>query len=394
LLINIISKKIRKNLEDKTMKVTHFDEPIAILDKLSTGDILMRTSEMSFLCGLLKQYRPKKIVEIGIADGGTTAVILNCLNMLDLCNTMYSIDIAGKSHSDSSKKIGYLAEECKELIQYKYEHSINVGILPNYIEKIGNDIDFVIIDTIHMLPGEVLDFITILPYLKENAVVVLHDTTLNHEGAPWGWEKDATRVIYSSTVGERITSEQYGHDINIGAIQITKDTIKYVENLFQSLLLTWKYELDENHRLDYRRIFEKFYEKKYLDIYDLACSKNKNTYPRMRAEYANGMNNAFDYAKKFKGKNFYLYGAGQIAEKFAKILKANNISVCGYIVSDGKEKKDDSVSYLHEIDRENENTAICVATCVVYQKEIDAVIQDKKNLYFLDEKVVSFLEKV
>ncbi len=35
----------------------------------------MSVFESTFLCGLLKQYRPEKIVEVGVAGGATTAII-------------------------------------------------------------------------------------------------------------------------------------------------------------------------------------------------------------------------------------------------------------------------------------------------------------------------------
>ncbi len=37
-----------------------------------------------------------------------------------------------------------------------------------------------IIDTMHMLPGEVLDFLSLLSWLGERAVVVLHDIAIMH----------------------------------------------------------------------------------------------------------------------------------------------------------------------------------------------------------------------
>ena len=42
----------------------------------------MTSFEKAFLCGLLKEKRPKKIVELGVSGGGTTAVILTCLKLL------------------------------------------------------------------------------------------------------------------------------------------------------------------------------------------------------------------------------------------------------------------------------------------------------------------------
>ena len=35
--------------------------------------------------------------------------------------------------------------------------------------------DFVFLDTAHSAPGEILNFIEILPFLNENAILVLHD---------------------------------------------------------------------------------------------------------------------------------------------------------------------------------------------------------------------------
>ena len=36
----------------------------------------MSEFESAFLCGAIKQFRPKKILEVGVAAGATTAIIL------------------------------------------------------------------------------------------------------------------------------------------------------------------------------------------------------------------------------------------------------------------------------------------------------------------------------
>ena len=48
------------------------------------GEPEMSEFESAFLCGLLKKFRPKKILEIGVAAGGTTAVMLQCLEDMKL----------------------------------------------------------------------------------------------------------------------------------------------------------------------------------------------------------------------------------------------------------------------------------------------------------------------
>ncbi len=39
----------------------------------------MSEFESAFLCGLLKKFKPKKVLEIGVAGGATTAIMLQCL---------------------------------------------------------------------------------------------------------------------------------------------------------------------------------------------------------------------------------------------------------------------------------------------------------------------------
>ena len=79
-----------------------FLEPKKILDKIAQGESEMTEWQLGFLCGLIKQKKPKKILEIGVAAGGTTAVILNCVAQLDLDTEVFSIDINEKLYSDNT----------------------------------------------------------------------------------------------------------------------------------------------------------------------------------------------------------------------------------------------------------------------------------------------------
>ena len=59
--------------------------------------------------------------------------------------------------------------------------SLNWNTTSVFIENIGGDIDFVFIDTAHLMSGEVLNVIEILPFLKENAIIAFDD--VNHQSA-------------------------------------------------------------------------------------------------------------------------------------------------------------------------------------------------------------------
>ena len=44
----------------------------------------MTKSQLEFVCRLLEENKPHKIVEVGIAAGGTSVVIINKINSLNL----------------------------------------------------------------------------------------------------------------------------------------------------------------------------------------------------------------------------------------------------------------------------------------------------------------------
>ena len=54
----------------------------------------MTEFDSAFLCGALKTFRPKKILEVGVAGGATTAIILQTLENIGEPYEMHSIDVA------------------------------------------------------------------------------------------------------------------------------------------------------------------------------------------------------------------------------------------------------------------------------------------------------------
>ena len=71
-----------RNYSDRKIEMTHF--------------------ESGFLCGLLKRERPKKILEVGVAAGGTSAVLLKSISMLNLNAKLYSVDLCHKYYANPS----------------------------------------------------------------------------------------------------------------------------------------------------------------------------------------------------------------------------------------------------------------------------------------------------
>ena len=62
--------------------------------------ILMSGNQMEFLNGIVRKFKPKKIVEIGVFKGGSTIIMLNAIK--DIKNAhIYSIDINNEDYIGS-----------------------------------------------------------------------------------------------------------------------------------------------------------------------------------------------------------------------------------------------------------------------------------------------------
>lgn len=296
--INIWRETIMETLHIN--EVDLFSEPrLQILPKLTKilNEPEMSIFESAFLCGLLKKYKPHKIVEVGIAGGGTTAIILQCMEMLHIENwVIHSIDYSERFYMDSNYQSGFLADEAKKFLgknanQNHYFHFGNVA--SSFMEEIGKDVDFLIIDTMHILPGEVLDFISLLPWLDQNAVVVLHDIARNQYAPLVHSNCFATGELFSSVVAEKyINYDASRNELypNIGAFIVNENTKKYIENVFLSLFLTWSYQPEEKQIAEYRNVIKKYYRKELVDLFELSIRINtkKRTFKEriVRAAYA------------------------------------------------------------------------------------------------------------
>lgn len=245
----------------------------------------MNQMQHAFLCGIIREYRPKKIVELGVAEGGTTAVIMNALCKLELDSEFISVDLYERLYCDKQKETGYIYKEMAERKGWrKDKHLFLLGdTIAGQIESIGKEIEMIILDTTHWLPGEVLDFLCVLPYLAQNAMVVLHDIDLNYLCA---MQKEAdralivqktisTRVLFSVVAAEKFLCSNNFLPNNIGAFRINADTYKYILNVVSALNLAWEDEMPENMLGKYRNIIKKNYDATIAMQFEEAVRRNK-----------------------------------------------------------------------------------------------------------------------
>ena len=236
----------------------------------------MSKFESAFLCGLIKEKQPKKILEIGVAAGGTTAIIMQCLNDLGIEDCEFiSVDLYEKYYRGDGRETGFLGREMEKKLPHVNHRFVLGHVIAEKIEQIGGGIDFVILDTVHCLPGEVLDFPVILPFLSKKAVVVLHDVAYHQYCAKEGM---ATQVLLDAITGEKffpLGLDKTQPLPNIAAVRVNDDTAKYVDSVFHSMVLPWCYIPGESEIQAYRKFYRKYYGSDLIEMFDVAYRLNQ-----------------------------------------------------------------------------------------------------------------------
>ena len=212
-----------------------------------------------------------------MAYGGTAALILNSIYDINGAK-LFSIDISKNCYRMVSKETGFLVKErFPELID-KWKIYTG-GLTSEFIEKIGNEIDLVYIDTVHLSPGEMINFLEILPFLKEEAFVVLHDTFLMYCKNYIKKEiKNFTNNQILCYVRGELILPSYDNNTfsrNIGALKLSKNQKRYYLHNFLALGTQWHYFPSKRELQILKNFFKKYYEEKYVTIFDDAIEKNK-----------------------------------------------------------------------------------------------------------------------
>lgn len=147
-----------------------------------------------FLAGLVRRYRPKTLLEVGVSAGGSSALLLHVLDKLGMESEVVSVDLSERWNKDAAYATGWAA---KKLYPEKQNWRLYTGnFLPEIIEDLNLEFDFCFLDTVHALPGELLDYLVVLPFMSEGSIIAMHDTSLYYQVK----EALATRVLYDACV--------------------------------------------------------------------------------------------------------------------------------------------------------------------------------------------------
>jgi len=266
------------------------------LNKIYSNVCQMNNEEREFLNAIILRNRPKKLLEVGVHEGGSSVIMLNAIKN-DPEAKLFSIDYLEKCLPDKkTKNIGHIVDFYPDL--QKQWTLFKGGLSLNFIEKIGKDIDLCLIDTVHSNPGEILDTLMILPFLKDEAIIVYHDVndhTASGEFAECDvWGGFTNNLLFSAVNGKKYIQGNYVERSplpntnksfyfpNIGAIRTDSETKEHIFEIFNLLTLNWVYLPTEEEEYSIINFFSKYYDKylteyvKKVFFYHRECFKHRH----------------------------------------------------------------------------------------------------------------------
>lgn len=308
----------------------------------------MSNFERDFLCGMLKWKRPHKIVEIGVSAGATTAVILSCLKTLNISCEMYSVDLERKWYKNNSFETGFVVKNHME-IDSSVDHRFILGRpIPCVIDEIGDNIDFLTLDTTHCLPGEALDFLVCSPYLEDKAVVILHDILLDHM---IGCENAIVNKGLFCTVKAKKwymeASDEYLFGLsNIAAFEVGDETRKNIKDVVMLLGMTWQYIISDEYLQKYNWIIKRYYDESLVAWIERIENMQISLFLSKQVERHTKLSRTALKKIWEASKIVILYGAGYWGSIYLKYAKLHGFPVDCFVISDGEIKE---TNYIDEV---------------------------------------------
>ena len=217
--------------------------------------------DAKFLCDLIQQNQPHKCFEVGVASGMSTTFLLMALAMLGPDRELVSVDISRQYYADRTKQVGYLVDAAIPKLGCKFSLHFNHWSADAETFSADEKFDFVFIDAHHSHPWATLDTMLVLPFVKPDTWIAVHDLAL--KDIPRFAKETGPSNVYESFPTPKKKSSLENQ--NIGAFQILGNHRDYEEYLLASLAHEWTVSgvIKESF---YKRIFE-MTERYYSDSF-------------------------------------------------------------------------------------------------------------------------------
>jgi hypothetical protein len=192
-----------------------------------------------FLAGLVTFANATRVVEIGVASGWSSAVLLKALSSLSGDRALTGIDLSPEYYLDKSIPTGRAVSDTVPALAGNYR--LLTGRLAFEVMPEVGKVDFAFIDGHHMHPWATLDMLSVLPFIERGRWVAMHDLNL----CTFERHKHMNRApfyLFYMWPDQKLHSTQ--QPTMIGAVIIDRAPADYLPTLLEILYTPWEVEVD------------------------------------------------------------------------------------------------------------------------------------------------------
>ncbi len=184
----VVTKHLEIELSNVQEINNHYTGPSSEILKWSIDKTRKICHKNAFLYLICSHFKPKTVVETGVATGASSAYILSALKdtgwghlySIDLPNVEYTHPKEGVIHNDNLPKQAQSGFAIPQNLRRNW--SLTLGDsrveLPNLLKKLGH-VDFFFHDSLHTYDAMLFEYETVWPYLTKGGVLVSDDVTWN-----------------------------------------------------------------------------------------------------------------------------------------------------------------------------------------------------------------------
>ena len=214
------------------------------------------TYDAQFLAGLVLAIKPSKVIEVGVASGWGSVILLKALEESGVKDYQYiGVDLVDRFFYDSNYATGEAVHQMLPALAHRYR-LMTGRTIAEAGPDIGGEADFAFIDAHHMHPWATLDLLALLPFVSPGSWVALHDLNLcrkedqahQNRGPKYlfeGWEEDKAHSIQVPTMA--------------GAIHIGNAPVDHLPLLLDILHTPWETQVEPRFLAPVSRLISNTY---------------------------------------------------------------------------------------------------------------------------------------
>jgi predicted O-methyltransferase YrrM len=198
--------------------------------------------DSAFLAGLVMETRPRKLVEIGVASGWGSCVLLEALREIGMQSSeLYGVDISDRFFYDATFATGQCVADVmpERQSQYRLLTGLTFG---ECASTIGGNVDFGFIDAHHMHPWAVLDLLALLPIAAPTTWVAMHDLNLSRK-EDQEHRNRGPKYLFEAWDGDKVHSTE--EPTMAGAIRLSGDPSAHLPLLLDVFYTPWELPVDD-----------------------------------------------------------------------------------------------------------------------------------------------------